>query len=72
MNRNNQAQTGSPFMNPQNINAPQNNMQMNMPQNNIQGPNPYVVLEKLDRLKELGTITPEDYERKREEILKNI
>ena len=72
MNPNNQAQTASPFMNPQNINAPQNNMQMNMPQNNIQGPNPYVVLEKLDRLKELGTITPEDYERKREEILKNI
>ena len=72
MNPNNQAQTASPFMNPQNINAPQNNMQMNMPQNNIQGPSPYVVLEKLDRLKELGTITPEDYERKREEILKNI
>ena len=72
MNPNNQAQTASPFMNPQNINAPQNNMQMNMPQNNIQEPNPYVVLEKLDRLKELGTITPEDYERKREEILKNI
>ena len=72
MNPNNQAQTASPFMNPQNINAPQNNMQMNMPQNNIQGPSPYVVLEKLDRLKELGTITSEDYERKREEILKNI